>query len=204
MEAKLMSKPKRSSSSPVHPLLFSRIEVQCTDPDLKREALSELFDHCMTPRPGCQSGNVSPRASSHGVRARPLSAAPLFDLDLSNQILNNTPVSISSGLMSPVTPSNDEDAVFLAQMQDMHSARQLPLDPSALKMDFCVNRAYSQAATAANDDNDDEDDEEDDEYGVYECAGSFRQQPTLGTFADLRRKLYGSEDLAGAQTAVPL
>ncbi|KAJ1880162.1 hypothetical protein LPJ57_002415 [Coemansia sp. RSA 486] len=197
MEAKLMSKPKRSSSSPAHPMLFSRIEVQCTDPDLKREALSELFDHCMTPRPGCQSGSVSPRASIHGVRARPLSAAPLFELDLSTHMLTNAPVSISSGLMSPVTPSTDEDAVFLTQMHDMLAARQLPSNPSALQNDLCVDRAYEHAV-------DDDDEDEDEEYGMYECVGSFRQQPALGTFADLRRKLYGSEDLAGAQTAVPL
>ncbi|KAJ2846201.1 hypothetical protein J3B02_004473 [Coemansia erecta] len=193
-----MSKPKRSSSSPVQPLLFSRIEVQCTDPDLKREALSELFDHCMTPRPACQSGSASPRASSHGMRARPLSAAPLFDLDLSTHILTNSPMSINSGLMSPITPSNDQDAVFIAQINGMLATRQLPSDPSALQKNLCVDRAYGQAA-------DDEDEDDDDEYGVYECAGSFKQQPALGTFADLRRKLYGSEDLAGAQTAaVPL
>ncbi|KAJ2395394.1 hypothetical protein GGI05_001604, partial [Coemansia sp. RSA 2603] len=109
--AKFISKPKRSSSSPTRPLLLSRIEVQCTDPDLKREALSELFDHCMTPIAAThpisrnQSGAVSPRTGcgSNGLRARPLSAAPLLDLDLTNHLLSNAPVSINSGLMSPVT-----------------------------------------------------------------------------------------------------
>ncbi|KAJ2784547.1 hypothetical protein GGI15_002225 [Coemansia interrupta] len=196
--AKFMSKPKRSSSSPTRPLLFSRIEVQCTDPDLKREALSELFDHCMTPIAAThpisrnQSGSVSPRAGSgsNGLRARPLSAAPLLDLDLTNHLLSNAPVSINSGLMSPVTLSNDDDeALFDSRLQgNSVGTTAISGGGNSGDDDICVD----------DDEYDDDDDEE--EYGAYECVGSFKQPPTLGTFADLRRKLYGSDLTTSLQT----
>ncbi|KAJ1721146.1 hypothetical protein LPJ53_004306 [Coemansia erecta] len=191
--AKFMSKPKRSSSSPTRPLLFSRIEVQCTDPDLKREALSELFDHCMTPIAAThpisrnQSGAVSPRAGcgSNGLRARPLSAAPLLDLDLTNQLLSNAPVSINSGLMSPVTLSNDDEALFDRRLQgNPVSATTISDNSNIGSDDVCV----------------DDDEYDDEEFGAYECVGSFKQPPTLGTFADLRRKLYGNDLTTTLQT----
>ncbi|KAJ2720330.1 hypothetical protein GGI07_004669 [Coemansia sp. Benny D115] len=175
-----VARPARSPPSPTHPLRLSRIEVQCTDPDLKRAALSELFDHCMSPIAVTASAlpqALKPRLSApldpeaRRLRARPLSAAPLIDLGLSTNALPDLSIDLPalghqlSGLVSPVTPSNDHgSAVF-----------------------------YGIDAEIEGLGSDGDDDGDDDEYGVYECVGSFRQPQELGTFADLRRRLYGGE-----------
>ncbi|KAJ1891848.1 hypothetical protein LPJ66_006690 [Kickxella alabastrina] len=185
---------KRSTSSPTRPLLFSRLEVQYTDPDLKREALSELFDHCMSPICSTTPSLTTSRytsgtglaGSNDGLRARPMSAAPLFDLDLSNRILPNAPVSINSGLISPVTSYSDEGALFCNRQQHQHQLRQ-------------HERTESQVEHFGQYAEDNGEEYDDDGYGMYECVGSFKQSAELGTFADLRRKLYGSDLHASAQ-----
>ncbi|KAJ2308058.1 hypothetical protein IWW54_004188, partial [Coemansia sp. RSA 2705] len=105
----------RRSSKTSSALRLSTGTIQCADPDLKREALSELFDHCMTPlaspRPLCSSDGLGHRRSRLGQqRARPLSAAPALDLT----ILTAAPVEVASGLMSPLTPSRVDAGAYFA------------------------------------------------------------------------------------------
>ncbi|KAJ2080621.1 hypothetical protein H4R24_002942 [Coemansia sp. RSA 988] len=147
--------------------------VQCADPDLKREALSELFDHCMTPiaspRMLCSKMNDSTPGTRGQLllRARPLSAAPILDLDISRPALSEQSQKMTSGLLSPVTPSHDDD------MATFYSPT--------------VDGSYF----ASDDDDEDQTGGAGDDECGFECGGS----PALGTFADLRRKLYGGEHL---------
>ncbi|KAJ1939757.1 hypothetical protein EC988_007227 [Linderina pennispora] len=105
------------ASPPIH-----KIEVEFADPALKLEAISELFDHCMTPI----AATVQHTQNKWQSRARPLSAAPQLQLDLNHLAMYEQP---SSALMSPMTP---------------------------------------------------------DEY--------LEEEPIMGTFSDLRRKLYGTQN----------
>ncbi|KAJ2495867.1 hypothetical protein GGH96_006201 [Coemansia sp. RSA 1972] len=131
-------------------LRLSTGTVQCADPDLKRAALSELFDHCMTPivseRTLCPSSSfVHERTRRHTQRARPLSAAPALNIELPQHTLASTPtVEIVSGLVSPLSPTHDFYSTF-----------------------GCDSGA-------------------DDEGG-----SEYELPQTGGTFANLRRKLYG-------------
>ncbi|KAJ2488184.1 hypothetical protein IWW37_004965 [Coemansia sp. RSA 2050] len=166
---------RRSSSpppSPPHrrrlqqPPNLSRITVQCLDPELKREALSELFDHCMTPisalPPTPMRCLSSPASSGEGaVRTRPLSAAPLLFLDMAKPEIVEP---VSTGLLSPASPPMSAEQAFYGQYY-------------------------------GDEDEDDEDDE--DEGGAQQDM----QTPALGTFADLRRKLYGGDAHSSATTA---
>ncbi|KAJ2007031.1 hypothetical protein GGI04_000982 [Coemansia thaxteri] len=162
---------RRSSSS--------RLAVQCCDPDLKREALSELFDHCMTPitvvpaaSARCMSSLGSP--VSGGCRARPLSAAPglLLNLDIveqkqqQQQQQQRAASAVNTGLLSPASPPSNAELMFYDQL-------------------------YA-----------DEDEEVEDDDDENDLDGQLEEQqplPALGTFADLRRKLYGG-DVHGAAT----
>ncbi|KAI8319149.1 hypothetical protein GQ54DRAFT_299565 [Martensiomyces pterosporus] len=145
---KTSSAAQKSLSQP----LYSKMEVQCADPDLKREALSELFDHCMAP-----ISTLPPATrclSFNGSRTRPLSAAPLLDLDLSpSSFLPSSPESgARSVVMSPVMPANEAGPYFNTQ----HAS-----------CDFAQ-------------------DKEEQEQEQEECAA-------VGTFASLRRRLYGGD-----------
>ncbi|KAJ2357548.1 hypothetical protein IWW50_006507 [Coemansia erecta] len=137
--------PKMPNSS----LRLSTGTVQCADPDLKREALSELFDYCMTPitspRTLCPSSSfVHERTARLKQRARPLSAAPALELELTRAL---APVEMASGMPSPLSPSH------------------------------VAYTAYFNGIDGGADDE-----------GGSEC-----DLPAVGTFADLRRKLYGGE-----------
>ncbi|KAJ2807964.1 hypothetical protein H4R20_001065 [Coemansia guatemalensis] len=175
---------KRSSQTSHNGLRLSTGMVQCADPDLKREALSELFDHCMTPiaspRMLCSMVNDSSHSSSPGsrgrliLRARPLSAAPVLNLDISRPALGEQPVKATSGLLSPVTPSHEYDtATFYS--------------PAVEGSCFaCDDEQEDQADGGAGDD---------------ECGFECGDPPALGTFADLRRKLYGGDHLHAVAAA---
>ncbi|KAJ2781475.1 hypothetical protein H4R18_002849 [Coemansia javaensis] len=126
-------------------LRLSTGTVQCAYSELKREALSELFDHCMTPL-------ASPRA-------RPLSAA-FFGLD----ILGPAPPA-AAGVAAGLPPSPPADT------------RPASCSPCTYTTTADPCFAQPRSAVAANDDGGDDDDNQ--------------QPPARGTFADLRRKLYG-------------
>ncbi|PIA15268.1 hypothetical protein COEREDRAFT_82229 [Coemansia reversa NRRL 1564] len=171
----IMSTPKtkRTSKTSHNELRLSTGTVQCADPDLKREALSELFDHCMTPIGDSQMlSSMMNDASNPGsqkrilLRARPLSAAPVLDIDISRSVLNEQPEKATSGLLSPMSPSHEYDtATFYSPTVE------------GSYFDFDEENQIGGA-----------DETEDDECG-FECS----DLPVLGTFADLRRKLYGGE-----------
>ncbi|KAJ1822363.1 hypothetical protein GGH91_002644 [Coemansia sp. RSA 2671] len=169
---KPIANPLRRSSSPPpsppnrrrlqQPPNLGRLAVQCLDPDLKREALSELFDHCMTPisaqPPTPMRCMSSPPSSGEGtVRMRPLSAAPLLFLDMAKP---EAVEPVNTGLLSPASPPISAEQAFYGQYYG-----------------------------------DEEEDEEDE--GVQQEM----QAPALGTFADLRRKLYGGDVHGTATTA---
>ncbi|KAJ2862181.1 hypothetical protein GGH94_004438 [Coemansia aciculifera] len=166
---KLNTNPLRRSSSPPspphrrqqQPPNLSRIAVQCLDPELKREALSELFDHCMTPisalPPAAMRCLSSPGSLGECVvRTRPLSAAPMLFLDMAKPELAEP---VNTGLLSPASPPSNAELTFYGQYYD-------------------------------------DEDEDEDEGGAQEL-----QTPALGTFADLRRKLYGGDVHGTATTA---
>ncbi|KAJ2742908.1 hypothetical protein GGI20_004149 [Coemansia sp. BCRC 34301] len=143
------------------PANLSQIAVQCLDPELKREALSELFDHCMTPistlPPSALRCMSSPGSLGKDmVRTRPLSAAPMLWLDMAQQPTE----PVNTGLLSPASPPSSTELTFYGEYYE------------------------------------DEDDEYDDDADQEPHDSS---QPALGTFADLRRKLYGG-DVHGAAT----
>ncbi|KAJ2811087.1 hypothetical protein H4S07_002284 [Coemansia furcata] len=166
---KLNYNPLRRSSSPPSPPQtnrrrqqppnLSRIAVQCLDPELKREALSELFDHCMTPisalpPPVMRSLSSSASLGEGVMRTRPLSAAPVLVLDVAKLEMAEP---VNTGLLSPSSPPSSE-LTFYGQYYG--------------------------------------DDEDEDDGDVHEL-----QTPALGTFADLRRKLYGGDVHSTATTA---
>ncbi|KAJ2557723.1 hypothetical protein EV175_001166 [Coemansia sp. RSA 1933] len=167
-----MENTKRPSMLSLQPL-YNRIEVQCTDPDIKREALSELFDHCMTPitttfpiAPGNWDGDSnSPFSRScRNLRPRPLSAAPLLKVDVlsafvSREAEREGAMSMNTGLLSP------------------HSPSEAVVSGSSIATAFC---SHSNPF----------------DDGAFESADASLSSCTpghLGTFADLRRKLYGGD-----------
>ncbi|KAJ2458647.1 hypothetical protein GGF42_001946 [Coemansia sp. RSA 2424] len=178
---KQSASPLRRSSSPPtpphaqrqrKPVNLSQISVQCLDPELKREALSELFDHCMSPISG-NGGTLPPSAlrcmSSPGLlgkdraRTRPLSAAPMLVLDA---VTRQQPATepVNTGLMSPASPL-----------------------PGSAELAF-----YGDYY---------EDEDYDDDDGSEQEMHENTLPPALGTFADLRRKLYGGDVHGTATTA---
>ncbi|KAI9503812.1 hypothetical protein GGI25_005788 [Coemansia spiralis] len=181
-----LNQPRRSPTSLPFPL-FDRIQVQCTDPDIKREALSELFDHCMTPITATfplnsnmwYAGKSNFAATStrgdpcsqgyRQCRPRPLSAAPTLNLELlSHHTFTDmqSAETIETGLLSPVSSSemssgNDEDT-------SSSRIAALLIDDQCLFEDNAFETANDAVADSAH-------------------------APELGTFADLRRKLYGGD-----------
>ncbi|KAJ2900536.1 hypothetical protein IWW38_000411 [Coemansia aciculifera] len=146
------------------PANLSQIDVQCFDPDLKREALSELFDHCMTPISALPPSTLRSMSSPFGddgsvtVRARPLSAAPPTMLWLDMAVEKQAVEVVNTGLVSPASPPS-----------------------SSADLTVYGDDGYY-------------DDEEDDDYEDETSASiSVLSSSALGTFADLRRKLYGGD-----------
>ncbi|KAJ2614371.1 hypothetical protein H4S08_001734 [Coemansia sp. RSA 1365] len=143
--------------------------VQCADPDLKREALSELFDHCMTPIGESRMLSSMMNSSKPGSRKRllrPLSAAPVLDLDISRSVLDEQSEKATSGLLSPVSPS-----------QEYHKTNFYSPEVEGSYFECDEENQIGGA-----------DETEDDENGF-----EYNDIPVLGTFADLRRKLYGGD-----------
>ncbi|KAJ2744712.1 hypothetical protein H4S06_005416, partial [Coemansia sp. BCRC 34490] len=184
--------PTKSMSTLSLQPMYNRIEVQCTDPDLKREALSELFDHCMTPitttfpiiaggaswctdnsidedGAGCDQQRRRRREACQ--RQRPLSAAPSLSVDMLSVFADRERSAVvDTGLMSPHSP--------LAQ---------------AVGADECNSYSSSIAAALGSHDEYPFDDGAFDNTDDGSSALSLCTAPGghLGTFADLRRKLYG-------------
>ncbi|KAJ1801204.1 hypothetical protein LPJ59_000478 [Coemansia sp. RSA 2399] len=173
-----MRNAKRPSTLTLQPL-YNRIEVQCTDPDMKREALSELFDHCMTPitatfpiAAGSRYANAvdgsSPFSREHRqLRPRPLSAAPLLEVDVYSAFASREAgaMSMDIGLLSPLSLS--EGAVVNGSggniATTLCSQQHNPFDDAAF--------------------------ESADDGSLSSCCTPGQ----LGTFAALRRKLYGGD-----------
>ncbi|KAJ2794789.1 hypothetical protein H4R21_005362 [Coemansia helicoidea] len=152
---KVMPRPRSGA------LRLSTGTVQCAYLDLKREALSELFDHCMTPL-------VSPRTpgseqSGWPQRARPLSAAPALDIDISHDVLAPPPVS-APGLLSPEMPADQGEPA---------PCTVCTLDSSYFTLVGCDG------------------DTDCDGSGDVSGDADHSHPQARSTFADLRRKLYG-------------
>ncbi|KAJ2844205.1 hypothetical protein GGI22_006956 [Coemansia erecta] len=189
-----MRNAKRPSTLSLQPL-YNRIEVQCTDPDMKREALSELFDHCMTPitatfpiaagsRYASETDGSSPFSRKHlQLRPRPLSAAPLLEVDVYSAFASREAgagadagaMSMDIGLLSPLSLS--ESAVVSSNGSGGNIATTL------------CSQQYNPFDDAAF--------ESADDGSLSSCCTPGH----LGTFAALRRKLYGGDVHVNDNTA---
>ncbi|KAJ1731185.1 hypothetical protein LPJ61_002656 [Coemansia biformis] len=145
--------------------------VQCAYPELKREALSELFDHCMTPL-------ASPRAQcsepgTRPLRARPLSAAPTLGMDFARGVLGASPAA-ATGMVSPTSPAAGSEPDL---------GPPCPLDNGYFVQGCCSAGGIDCCGADGCGDGDGDGD------GGSDCG----QAPARGTFADLRRRLYGGD-----------
>ncbi|KAJ1962549.1 hypothetical protein GGI12_002587 [Dipsacomyces acuminosporus] len=159
---------------------FSRVEVQFADPELKREALSELFDHCMAPISTLpQPTRCTSNPGIKGYRARPQSAAPLFELELSPSFLASaSEAEPPSAVISPIAPHDEAGLYFDARYSQYQPQQHYQQEP-------CAAPSGAEAT----------------DY-LQDGEEAYEEHAAIGIFANLRKKLYGGNLHSEASSSV--